>query len=166
MALQLYKIATVEVGSAGASSIDFTSIPQGYTDLKLVISARTTTTGTAANLAFSFNGSTASRTGIYLGGNGSSASSGSSTEFLIWTLPYNDATSNVFGNTEMYIPNYAGSTNKSISTDGVSENNATDGRVAFTASLWSNTAAINRVTLTPQAGSLMQYSTATLYGIL
>lgn len=166
MALQLYKIASIEVGSAGAANIDFTSIPQGYTDLKLVLSARTTTTGTAANVAFSFNGSTASRTGIYLGGNGSSASSGSVAEFLIWTLPYNDATSNVFGNTEVYIPNYAGSTNKSFSTDGVSENNATDGRVAFTASLWSNTAAINRVTLTPQAGSLMQYSTATLYGIL
>jgi hypothetical protein len=52
-----------------------------------------------------------------------------------------------------------------MSTDGASENNATDGRVAFNASLWSNTAAITSITLTPQAGSLMQYSTAYLYGV-
>lgn len=157
--------SAVVVGGAGQASITFSAIPATFTDLVVKVSARTTTTGTAANLAFSFNGSTASRTGIYLGGNGSSASSGSGGEFLIWTLPYNDATANTFGNTELYIPNYAGSSNKSMSTDGASENNATDGRVAFNASLWSNTAAITSITLTPQAGSLMQYSTAYLYGV-
>ena len=157
--------SAVTVGSGGAATISFTSIPNTYTDLCLKLSARTTLTGTAANVAFSFNGSTSSRSGIYLGGNGSSASSGSVGELLIWTFPYNDATSNTFGNTELYIPNYAGSTNKSMSTDGVSENNATDGRVAFTASLWANTAAITSITLTPQSGSFMQHSTAYLYGV-
>jgi hypothetical protein len=157
--------STVTVGSGGAANISFTSIPATYTDLVIKLSARVTGTGTSANVAFSFNGSTASRSGIYVGGNGSSASSGSAGELLIWTFPYDDATSNTFGNTELYIPNYAGSAYKSISTDGVSENNATDGRVALTASLWSNTAAINQITLTPQSGSFMQYSTATLYGI-
>jgi len=152
--------------NASAASVTFANIPQtGYTDLKIVVSARTTTTGTAANIAFSFNGSTTSRTNIYLGGNGSAASSGTSGELLIWALPYNDATANTFGNTELYIPNYTSSNYKSMSTDGVSENNATDGRVAFNASLWSNTAAINSITLTPQAGSLMQYSTFSLYGL-
>ena len=41
MANTFKKIQTVTVGSGGAASIDFTSIPQTYTDLKIVLSART-----------------------------------------------------------------------------------------------------------------------------
>ena len=37
----MVKLQTVTVGSGGASSIDFTNIPQTYTDLKIVLSART-----------------------------------------------------------------------------------------------------------------------------
>jgi len=37
MANTLKKIQTVTVGSGGAASIEFTSIPQTYTDLKLVV---------------------------------------------------------------------------------------------------------------------------------
>jgi len=40
MANTFVKIASVTVGAGGASSIDFTSIPGTYTDLKVVISAR------------------------------------------------------------------------------------------------------------------------------
>ena len=39
MALQLFKIETVEVSSP-VTSVTFSSIPQGYTDLKLVASVR------------------------------------------------------------------------------------------------------------------------------
>ena len=77
-----------------------------------------------------------------------------------------DSTANTFANGEFYIPNYAGSTNKSVSADGVTENNATAARATLTAGLWSNTAAINQITLLPIAGgTFAQYSTATLYGI-
>ena len=54
----LVKIQTVTVGSGGASSIDFTSIPQTYTDLCLVYSARLTTTDT--NWRLKINGSASS----------------------------------------------------------------------------------------------------------
>jgi hypothetical protein len=76
------------------------------------------------------------------------------------------ATSSTFGNGELYIPNYAGSTNKSYSADSVAETNATATFMYLTAGLWSNTAAINSITMTPQGGSnFVQYTTATLYGI-
>ena len=39
MALQLFKIATTSLSTA-ASSITFSNIPQGYTDLKVVLSVR------------------------------------------------------------------------------------------------------------------------------
>ena len=76
------------------------------------------------------------------------------------------ATANTFGNFDFYIPNYAGSTNKSASGDAVSENNASLAYQSLSANLWSNTAAINAISIAPVNGTLFtQYSTATLYGI-
>jgi hypothetical protein len=167
MALQLYKIATVEVGSAGASSIDFTSIPQGYTDLKVVISARSNRASSVFDdILISFNGSTASFSGRELYGNGASAAS-ITTARAASIATGSTATADTFGNSEIYIPNYAGSNNKSFSVDGVQETNATTAYAIFIAGLWSNTAAITSISLSPSVGtSFNQYTTATLYGIL
>ena len=170
MPLQLYKIATVEVGSAGASTIDFQSIPSGYTDLMVYFSGRVN--GTADTPYIQFNGDTGSNyTGKRLIGTGSAASSDN------WTAAANSAllsgingtgqTSNTFSSYLIYIPNYTANINKSISADGARENNATAGELGLSASLWSSTAAINRLTIKFYSGnSLVQYSTATLYGIL
>ena len=51
-------IEKIVVGAAGASSITFTSIPQTYTDLKVVASARNTGNGSGQYLTF--NGSSTS----------------------------------------------------------------------------------------------------------
>jgi hypothetical protein len=166
MALQLYKIATVEVGSAGASSIDFTSIPQGYTDLLIKLTSRTSSAVLETNVMIGFNGSTANFTNKYVAGNGSGTFSGSYSR-LAGKSPAATATSNTFGNTEIYIPNYAGSANKSYSTDSVAETNATNITMQLNAGLWSITTAISSIELTSDGSdSFAQYSTATLYGIL
>jgi hypothetical protein len=67
----------------------------------------------------------------------------------------------------MYIPNYAGSTNKSFSTESATENNGTGADLVMRAHLWSNTAAITSIKLFAANGSgnFGQYSTAVLYGI-
>jgi hypothetical protein len=78
-------------------------------------------------------------------------------------------TANTFSNGEMYIPNAFGSTYKSVSADAVAENNASTAYMAMQAGLWSSTAAINQITLTPDTATsplFQQYSTASLYGIL
>jgi hypothetical protein len=166
MALQLYKIATVEVGSAGASSIDFTSIPSGYTDLKLVISSRSNNANVWSAGVLSFNNSTANFTGRIVEGGDSVATSSSPTSIVINNSGAN-ATANTFGSASIYIPNYAGSTNKSFSIDTVNESNQTTAVYqTLIAGLWSQTAAINRITITVSGGSFVQYTTATLYGIL
>ena len=157
-------IASSTVGAGGASSIDFTSIPSTYTDLVILVSARTNTGNTSDQTLISFNGSTTSFSSKMLGGTGSAASSVSVARY---TMPNDttDQTASTFNNGSIYIPNYAGATNKSYSADGVMENNATYALMWMTAGLWSNTAAINQVTLTPSAGSYAQYSTAYLYGV-
>lgn len=156
-------IASSTVGSGGATSIDFTSIPSTYTDLLIKFSARNRTGG-ATGVYISFNGSTSSFTDKYLEGNGTSVSSGSLARYLGTEVVYN-WTANTFSNGEVYIPNYTGSTNKSFSADDVSENNATQAYATFNAGLWSNTAAITSISLTITNESFAQYSTAYLYGI-
>lgn len=157
------KIASVTVGSGGASSIDFTSIPSTYTDLCVKLSGRTSTTQYLVSL--SFNGSTTSFTRRSIVGDGSTASSFSGSDSQNIVASMSSDTANTFGNTEIYVPNYAGSSNKSVSVDTVEENNGTTARALLGAILWSNTAAITSLGLIPVSGNFVQYSTATLYGI-
>ena len=153
--------------NATATSVSFDNIPQtGYTDLKIVASARTTRTTNAQDwIKISFNGVTTNLSMKALYGDGSSTGSYSDTSIYSGTTS-NAATASTFGNTEFYIPNYTSSNYKSVSADGVSENNATLVTDTLNAGLWSSTAAITSVTLTPYTGpNFMQYSTFSLYGV-
>jgi len=167
--MAITKIATVTVGAGGASSIDFTSIPGTFTDLFLVISARST--GSTDSMGLRFNGSSSSYTLRRLIGLGTSVFSDApapSTSIYVGDYPGSGQTANTFGNFQVYIPNYAGSTNKSVSVDAVNENNATAAVQGLAAGLWSSTATITNIGLTRIDGasaSLAQYSTATLYGV-
>jgi hypothetical protein len=171
MALQLYKIGSVEVGSAGSATISFSSIPSGYTDLLIKITTRdTTATVNLAQVKMTFNGSATGYTNRNVYGNGSSTTSQTTATTSIDvgignSMPTAGNTANTFSNGEVYIPNYAGSNNKSVSTDIVGENNTTAAYAGITAGLWSNTAAITSISFAPTT-LFAQYTTATLYGIL
>jgi hypothetical protein len=156
-------IASSTVGSGGAASIDFTSIPQTYTDLQLVFSLRNATENDGTAL-YKINSSSSSFSCKILYGTGAAAASFSGNNTAGLTDP-NTYTSNTFSNGSLYLPNYAGSTYKSASGDAVNENNATTSYTFLTASLWSNTAAITSLSLYPISGNFVQYSTAYLYGI-
>lgn len=150
-----------------AASVTFDNIPQtGYTDLKIVFSARVNTTNDLFILGF--NGSTTGYSNRWIYGNGSSASSGNNgsyTQLISW-VDTSDNTASTFGNAEVYIPNYTSSNYKSYSADFVTENNATGAEAGFMASLWSNTAAITSIKLESIIGSnLFAGSTFSLYGI-
>jgi hypothetical protein len=158
-------ISSVTVGSGGAANMEFTSIAATYTDLVVKITGRSDSSDTSIEL--SFNNNTSNRTTIYLFGNGSSAaSSNNANMFITSSIVPSTSTASTFSNAELYIPNYAGSNNKSSSVDGVSENNATASNMALTANLWSDSAAITSIKLTPAGGgNFVQHSTAYLYGI-
>jgi hypothetical protein len=163
-------ISTVTVGSGGASNIAFINIPQTYTDLKIVLSTRSSRATVQDTFNVLFNGSASSYSYRRLYGDGSSGlgSDGSSGDTSLTTAytQGGSGTSNTFGSLELYIPNYTSSTVKSVSSDGVSENNATTSYLGLVASSWSGTIPITTITLTPTTGgTLSQYSSATLYGI-
>ena len=167
MAVTYKLIETVTVGVGGAASIDFSSIPQTYTDLLILLSARTTYGAVADDLYMYFNGVTTNRSDRFVYGNGSSVAS-TSIGPHVGTMVSDTATASVFGNTAIYICNYASTTiAKAISGDSVSENNATTAYTDLTASLWNSTAAITSIQI-PTAGGRgvwKQYSSASLYGI-
>jgi hypothetical protein len=162
-------IAHTEVGSGGQAEISFSSIPATYTDLKVVLSGRTnsSTFGVVDTAIIYFNtdtSSTANYTMRTLWGDGSNTTSDTTKRGAFITGA--TATSSTFGSVEYYIPNYTAAVNKSVSIDGVSENNATTAYQGIHAWLWSNTAAINAITIKNETGgSFVQYSSATLYGI-
>ena len=162
-------ISSVTVGSGGASSIDFTSIPSTYTDLCVVLSTRLTSTGGATDTTWlnSINSNTSSFTDRVLRGDGSSASSfvPSETPLYIGQSPTASGTANTFASHSVYIPNYTSSNQKSISVDSIQENNLSTAYMGFTAGLWAQTSAITSLSFTTNSGNFAQYSTAYLYGI-
>jgi hypothetical protein len=166
MATTYEAIATVTVGSGGAANIEFTSIPATYTDLVVKISARNTST--FANIRWTINGTTTGYSERMLYNSDGTAYSTSASGNAYFQLLYqttSSLTASTFNSAEIYIPNYAGSNNKSISIDNTQENNGTTILQNLTAALWSNISAINALSFGTSGGNFAQYSTATLYGI-
>jgi hypothetical protein len=150
--------------NATAASVTFDNIPQsGYTDLKLVISGRSSQANIANSCAISFNGSTASFSSRFIEGAGSGTPISYTSSNIISNIQGTSSTANTFTSVDIYIPNYRGSNFKSFSVDNVTENNATTAYASIGANLWSNTAAITSITVT--MNSFVANSTFSLYGL-
>ena len=180
MGLNLFKIEAIEVPSP-VTSVTFSSIPQGYTDLVVVCSVRGTRAYAFDSAQIRFNGDTGNNYSYRDllgegGGGGGTAASGSNTSrgisdriYIVNVMPAANATSNTFGSFNIYIPNYTSANYKSVSVDAVCENNsATQGDVGdvLLAGLWNNTAAITSIIVGSYSASFVANSTFTLYGIL
>jgi hypothetical protein len=164
-------IQTATVGSGGAASVTFSSIPQTYTDLVIISSARHTS-GTADNLVIQLNGTTSSYSGIYLGGTGTGtqnytqSSLGVTSGLLVGNIGGTSYTANTFQASVTNIPNYTGTAAKLAIQNGGFENNSTTGYHSITTSRSTVTAAITSIVIKPSAYSLAEHSTFSLYGVL
>ena len=157
------KIATVTVGSGGSASIDFSNIPQNFTDLVIVASLRTAYASTFDNCDLRFNNTTSSG-GKRLYGSGTAAASDSYGYMFVT----NGATStaSTFSNSVAYIPSYTSSNYKSYGIDSFVETNAATSYSYLEAGLFSSTSAVNRLTLLSTTSStISEFSSATLYGV-
>jgi hypothetical protein len=162
-------IESKTLGTAQAS-IEFTSIPQTFTDLFVMVSGRSSGSGNTDDCGVTVNGTTSGYSGRALQGSGSAASSftdiaGGARFAYLFSVSANSSTANTFGNGSIYIPNYTGSTNKSFSFDSVDEGNATAQRQTLAAGLLSNTAPITSIKIGPENGNFAIGSMISLYGI-
>jgi len=164
-------IEHIEIGSGGAASIEFTSIPQDGVDLVCVMSGRSTAAGqTFDYLDITFNSDSGSNYGnIYLRGNGSSVTTADETAQsklrAYFATTASTATASTFGNGEIYISNYTSSSNKSISLNLVTENNNTQAFQVLVAGSYTNTASISSIQASTTFGDLVEHSTASLYKV-
>jgi hypothetical protein len=164
-------IATVTVGSGGASSIDFTSIPSTYQHLQIRILARGAAATNFISAGIRFNSDTGSNYAIHqLLGSGSAASSGSDiniTSIYRTFIPAANQTSGRFGAGVVDILDYA-NTNKNKTTrtlTGFDLNGS--GYIILRSGLWRSTSAVSSITLfdADNAGGFAEYSSFALYGI-
>jgi hypothetical protein len=165
-------IATTSVGSGGAASVEFTSIPQTYTHLQIRGIARVSNTGTVGNdnVELQFNGDTGSNyTFHYMQGQRSgnfSAGSGTSQTILLCGKPANaSAAANTFGSVVADILDYRNTNkNKTIRVlTGIDDNTA--GLSFYNSGVWRSTSAITSIKLDYGAQDFTQYSHFALYGI-
>jgi len=159
-------IQTTTLGTA-AASIDFTSLPQDATDLMLFISARTTANDGVVwyDVKIEFNNNTSNLSARVAYGTGSAVATILDATSILLRVNSNLSTASTFGNASIYVPNYAGSIQKSVSIDSVTENNSTAAFQAITAGLWANTAAITSVKATALTGNLDAGTTISVYKI-
>jgi hypothetical protein len=173
----MFPIFAATVGSAGAASITFSSIPATYTNLQIRGIARNTgySGGGAQQQVFvQFNGDTGSNYNSHgLIGNGTSASANfESTQTAMipsyGIVPMTDAPANTFGGHILEILEYK-NTNKYKTLrllGGVDTNSVTSGYMNLGSGAWRNTNAITSITLFPQAGAFAQFTSYALYGTL
>lgn len=163
-----YTLINSNVLSSSAASITFSSIPATYTDLELRISARGTSSALIRNTRFTVNGTNTGSYTLLQGTNGAAASSRASAEAFLQSgiTGAATATADTFSSHSIYIPNYAGSTNKPFSVFSAMENNsATDFYLEAYAGLQSQTTAITSITFAISANNYAIGSSFYLYGI-
>jgi hypothetical protein len=162
-----------ETISSATTSYTFSAIPGTYTDLCLKLSLRGDQANYSEIILLEFNGSAAANYSyVAIRANGSTADSVLGSAQTYGRVGYansGNSTASTFGNAEIYIPSYTASRNKPLSGIGVSENNsATAGEAWITpyATLWSNTAAITSIKVSPINGpNWVSGSSFYLYGI-
>lgn len=166
-----YTLIASNTLSSTASSVTFSNIPGTYTDLVLKLSSRSSNNGGTVNAVnIRFNSDTSSIyswTRLYKNNSNSAVSDrgGYSYGMVGWDSG-STSTASVFGNIEVYIPNYTSTSSKQFSSFSVSETNSTTGTViAANANLYRNTTAITSLQFYPDAGSWAANSTFWLYGI-
>jgi hypothetical protein len=155
-------IATTTLGSS-AASYTFTSIPQTYTDLVLIIVYKDTRAvdGTDGFITVG-NGSIDTGTNYSyttLRGNGITATSirGTSANYI-----HTDGSGSTITNVVAHFMNYSNTTtNKTV----LVRDNCSGNRVDAVVGLWRSTSAINQIRFSGETG-ITAGSTLTLYGIL
>lgn len=158
-------IVTTTLG-AGAATINLTSIPSTYTDLRIVAGLVTSDSATSWMYFNSTTTTTYSQTQLY--GNGTSVLSSNGTN-----MAHIDVAHDILGGfTDGVTPNivlidifsYAGSTNKTCLIQYPNDKNGS-GIITTRVGLWRSTSAITTVSFARSSGSYDAGSFVTIYGI-
>jgi hypothetical protein len=171
----MFPIGVTTVGSGGAASITFSSIPSTYTHLQIRLFGQITraTYGTG-NMTMTFNSDTGANYSSHdVYGNGASVATDAGTNANnMWFQDSYGTTAapNIFGVGVFDILDYANTSKyktvrvlQGVDVNGTSYN--ANGYIQLGSGSWRNTNAITSVTLTTAYTGWAQYTSAALYGI-
>ena len=171
-------IATVTVGSGGASNVEFTSIPATYQHLEIrgiLRDNRSIGSGIWWSDLFVEMGNGSIDTGSNYamhrlygdGGSAGASNSTSQTKINWWECVPNTQyiAASIFNGTVISILDYA-NTNKFKTVRGLMgfDSNSVQSRIQFASGLWRSTSAVTNIRISTSA-TLQQYSQLALYGI-
>jgi hypothetical protein len=160
-------IQTVTVGSGGASSVSFSSIPSTYKHLQVRILTRSTFGANEWPIFVQLNSNGSGYAYHLLQGNGSSASAGAEWSASLMQLGDTSAasgTANSFGVFIMDILDYADTNKNKTGRTLFGYDLNGSGKVGLRSGLWANTAAVTSLSF-GTGGNFAEYSSFALYGI-
>lgn len=168
---QYDSIQTITVGAGGQAAIDFTSIPGTYQHLQLRVIARHTSVTTGNDsINIRLNSDSGSNYAVHrIYGNGVSAVADAATgQTAAWTLiaAHGGNSASTFAVGILDILDYSSSAKTTTLRALVGGDFNGSGSVNINGSLWTSTAAVSAMSLTPGgAYNFAQHTTAALYGI-
>jgi len=161
MATATYIPIATQTLSGSANAVTFSSIPSGYTDLKLVSSGGSGAVGAGLSVIFNGDGgSNYSDSCIYGTGSTAAVSSDKNVYGVNSTAGYVSLQSPFLFSMDIF--SYTGSTYKVTLSQFADDNNGS-GKVIATVGLWRNTSAIT--SLQVQSNGILTGTTFTLWGI-
>jgi hypothetical protein len=164
-----YTLISSNTLTTATNSVTFSAIPSTFTDLVVRFAIRADASSTPDDtVSIRLNGLT---TSIYsdtnITGNGSTVTSTRTNNQNRNTALMNGGgtTANTFNNGELYITNYNGSLNKTLSGFYVQENNATSATILSSGHLSRLTSAITSIAFSSATRNFVAGSSFYLYGI-
>jgi len=172
MSVFMQPIAYQQVGATPVSSITFSNIPQGYQDLHIVMSMRSSNAAfdDGVNVRFNGDGGYNYNSQVTYGapnGNTGAFRGINSYYTRIGYCDGNTATANTFGTAQATVSNYSGGAWKQVKSTGNDENSYAAGTYPLIqAGLWKSTAPITSLSFYTDSGAtFLQYSSITIYGV-
>jgi hypothetical protein len=172
-----FKLIEAKTLTSTTPSVTFSTIPQTYTDLKVLLSCRSSGADGSVNSRLTFNG----QTGAYYeslfyaimnNAQAGQAERHAAFQYLTWTGGGTgaNASANVFGNSEVYVFNYTSTGVKAVSSDAARGSNSSasgDNWLMLDGAFWNpnTTGPITSLTFTSEVGDYVAGSTFYLYGI-
>jgi hypothetical protein len=172
MSVFMQPIYTQTIGVGGVSSVTFNNIPQGYQDLKIVISARGAAVDYYDAAFIRINGDTSQLYSDQVQfAQGSSVTTtknsyGASGAVMLGYISGATATANTFGVLECIIGGYSSGNTKQMSASSYAANaSATNYLISHSSCLYRSPAPVTSLTLLVNSGTWLQNTTITLYGL-
>jgi hypothetical protein len=151
-------------------SLSFTNIPQTYTDLYITASIKDNTSGggVGQTIYMTLNGDgTSSYSARWLESDGTNrytTSNSNQTGFRLGVVQSTAATSGIYSNLEIYLPNYTNNIFKSYLCEYVTENSGTGVYIGTDTGVWRKNAPITTIAI-GTGFALNQFTSWNLYGL-